>query len=53
MAIRIDFINDFTYLLHFYFSENAKVMKMVRRKKRTLNIVLLINHIKLLSFNVK
>ena len=33
MAIRIDFINDFTYLLHFYFSENAKVRKTVRRKK--------------------
>ena len=27
MAIRIDFINDFTYLLHFYFSENAKFRK--------------------------
>ena len=27
MAIRIDFINDFTYLLHFYFSENAKLRK--------------------------
>ena len=25
MAIRIDFIKDFTYQLHFYFSENAKV----------------------------
>ena len=23
MVIRIDFINDFTYLLHFYFLENA------------------------------
>ena len=27
MAIRIDFIKDFTQLLHFYFSENAKVRK--------------------------
>ena len=33
MAIRIDFIIDFAYLLHFYFSEKAKVIKTVRRKK--------------------
>ena len=32
MAIRIDFINDFTYHLHFYFSANAKVRKTVWRK---------------------
>ena len=32
MAIRIDFINDFTYLLLFYFTENAKVRKTVQRK---------------------
>ena len=32
MAIRIDFINDFTYLLHFYLLENANVRKTVRRK---------------------
>ena len=32
MAIGIDFINDFTYLLHFYFSENAKVRKPERCK---------------------
>ena len=32
MAIRIDFMNDFTCLLHFYFSENAKVRKTIRRK---------------------
>ena len=30
MAISIDFKNGFTYLLHFYFSENAKVRKTVR-----------------------
>ena len=28
MAIRIDFINDFPYLLHFYFSENATAQKL-------------------------
>ena len=33
MAIRIDFINDFTNLLQFYFLENVKVRKTVRRKK--------------------
>ena len=33
MAIRIYFINDFTHLLHFYFSENDMVRKTVRRKK--------------------
>ena len=27
MAIRIDFIIDFTYSQHFYFSENAKANK--------------------------
>ena len=27
MAIHTDFINDFTYLLHFYFAETAKVSK--------------------------
>ena len=32
MVIHIDFINDFTYLLHFYFSENPKVKKMVPQK---------------------
>ena len=37
MAIHIDFINDFTYLLHFYFSENAKVRKTVRRKNESFN----------------
>ena len=37
MAIRIDFINDFTYLLHFYFSENAKVRKTARRKNLIFN----------------
>ena len=26
VAIRIDFIKEFTYLLHFYFSEKANVM---------------------------
>ena len=53
MAIPIDFINDFTYLLYFYFSENAKVRKTVRRKNKSLNNFKLINHIKLRSFNVK
>ena len=33
MAIRIGFTNDFTYPLQFYFSENAKARKKVRRKK--------------------
>ena len=33
MAIRIDFINDFTYLLHFYFSENATVRNTVTAQK--------------------
>ena len=30
----IDFIKDFTYLLHFYFPEKANVMRMVRAKIR-------------------
>ena len=33
VAIRIDFIKDFTYLLHFCFSEKANVMRTVWRKK--------------------
>ena len=53
MAIRIDFINDFTYLLHFYFSENAKVRKTIRRKKLIFNNFQLINYINLRYFNVK
>ena len=53
MAIRIDFINDFTYLLHFYFSENAKVIKNDTAQKKTLNNFLLINYIKLPYFKVK
>ena len=32
VAIRIDFMKDFTYLLRFYFSEKANVMRMVQRK---------------------
>ena len=37
MAIRIGFINDFTYLLHFYFSGNAKVRKRYVAKIRLSN----------------
>ena len=33
VVICIDFINDFTYPLHFYFSENAKIRKTVQRQK--------------------
>ena len=53
MAIRLNFIKYFTYLLYFYFSENAKVRRMVRRKNETFNNVKQINHMHLRSFNVK
>ena len=32
MAIRIVFINEFTYLPHIYFAENGKARKTVRHK---------------------
>ena len=39
MAIRINFINDFTYLLHFYFSENAKVKNNGTAQKISLSTI--------------
>ena len=39
MAIHIDFINDLTYLLNIYFSENAKVRKTVQHKKIRLSTI--------------
>ena len=53
MAIRIDSLNDCTYLVYFYFPENAKDTKTVRRKNETFNNFKLNNHIKLRYFNVK
>ena len=53
MCIRFDFINDLTYLLHFYFSENAKVRKNVTAQKLDFQQVLANQLLKLRSFNVK
>ena len=52
MAISIDFINEFTYLLHFYFSENAKVRNFGKSQKLVFQQFLANNHIELRSFNV-
>ena len=51
MAIRIDFINDFTYLLNFYFQNMLRLEKRYSAKLDFQQF--LANHIKLRSFNVK
>ena len=53
VAICIDFIKDFTYLLHFYFLVKDNVVRTVWRKKIDFQYFWLIKHIKLRSFNVK